>query len=306
MFRTIAVFLFALTIALVGGMACGSDDDGTLNESNAGPSPTDDDDDDDMGPVVDDDDDDDDTTDDDTGDDDTYEGDITSLWLVPEFVAEPRGTEIQYAANGYGVDGQEVYNVPVDWSIGDSEIAEIDENGLVTTLTNGSTLVTATLKENDQIAISGMLYVSGDVFVLDRNNGYVGVIDIYDDSVEDNYFIQDLQVTPTSMAIYNFHFLGIGYDSGAAGGIQNADLDPDNHVLLSQIALPPNQMPQSLTTVDWMRVYLTLPDTDSLAVIFQKGAGFGVTGYIYCRDDDRPTDAAFFDPFLVAAISRSE
>nr|HPM78249.1 hypothetical protein [bacterium] len=26
----------------------------------------------------------------------------------------------------------------------------------------------------------------------------------------------------------------------------------------------------------------------------------------YCRDDDRPTDAAFFDPFLVAAISRSE
>ncbi|HPQ67725.1 MAG TPA: Ig-like domain-containing protein [bacterium] len=306
MFRTIAVFLFALTIALVGGMACSSDDDGTLSESNAGPSPTDDDDDDDVGPVVDDDDDDDDTEDDDTIDDDTYEGEITSIWIEPDFIAEPRGTEIQYVANGWGAEGQEVHNVPVNWNVGDSSIAEIDENGLVTTLSNGYTLVTATLQENDQIAISGTLYVSGDVFVLDGTSGYVGVVDIYDDSVESNYFIQDLEATPTSLAIYNFHFLGIGYDTGTSGGVQNADLDPENHVLLDEIALPPNQFPQSLTTVDWMRVYLTQPDTDTLAVIGQQGANFGITGYIYCRDDDRPTDAVFFDPFLVATISRSD
>ena len=55
-----------------------------------------------------------------------------------------------------------------------------------------------------------------------------------------------------------------------------------------------------------MRVYLTQPDTDTLAVIGPQGVNFGVTGYIYCRDDDRPTDAVFFDPFLVAAISRSD
>ena len=161
-------YLFAVLAALAlaafsTGCATGDDDD---NDDNA---PVDDD-------SVDDDSQDDDSQDDDVQDDDAVDDDSTPddsyINVDPWAEMLPAGTTQAFTAAGQ-IDGEAV-STGFTWSIEDTGIATVDENGLVTAVAAGVTTLTAAIGD---VAGEATVLVGPDVYVIDVVTGFLMGID---------------------------------------------------------------------------------------------------------------------------------
>ncbi|MDP8225504.1 MAG: hypothetical protein P9L99_19240 [Candidatus Lernaella stagnicola] len=306
------LILVALLALLLVVFACGGGDSGTLNDSlddpdagadddNGGsPSPGDDDDD-TSG--------DDDTGGDDDDDDTPFEGDLTELFIKPEFTAEPVGFEIGYGANGRDTAGNDVNNVPVDWSIADTAIASINTDGVATTLSNGKTLVQASwynVGNGETITASANLWVTGDVFVVGQG-GRIALLDVGNDTETANYLGTTLDGELQSMTIM-YDSYGAIVSLAEQGYVSLFDLDPDDVKEVSNVTLLPAHIGvEAIENND--NLYIVENTNHDLSIfrpLEDNWENSYMAGMILLNDLSYPTDVGVNDVFLLALGSNTE
>lgn len=302
----ILIFLLIASL-MVFGLACGSSDDGTLADSTGDPDPLTDDDDDDL-PIGDDDATDDDTTGDDDDDDTPFVGDLTELFVVPPLAVEPIGHTSEFQANGRDTSGNDVSNVPVDWSLSDTTVAEIDQDGIATGTANGKVTVTATWVnpgDGNTLTATAELWVMGDVLVVD-GNGKLGLIDIGTNTSDADYLGIAIDGTPQSVSIVHEQ-LGTLVVQGDQSYASLFDLDPDAVAHLGDTALNSNHHGTASVTHE-ENVYIVEPSTHNLSIFNPSSddpAASSMGGLILLNDLSYPSDIVVNEAFMVALGSNS-
>ncbi len=219
---TLLVALAALTLAAVPFLGCTGDDDD--DDDNAG----------------DDDQNDDDAADDDSADDDTQTDDDTdedSLTLTPDTQIVPAGTAFALAAEAT-VDGETVTD-GFTWTSGDTAVATVDEDGVVTGVAAGQTTITAALGD---LSATADVKVGADVFVMDNLGGLLMAIDRGSETAVADYLgdtigavLNDVRVSPEAGVIYLVDSGDFG--AGITGGEKLILVDPFDENATQEITL---------------------------------------------------------------------
>ena len=306
--------LTAIVIIFLVAFACADNDDGTLDDSLDNPDATDDDTD-NPNPPPSDTDDDDDSGDDDSGDDDDddddtpFEGDLLELFISPELAVEPAGFPVQYLASGRDEYGNDVSNVPVDWSSADTSIATIDADGLAMTVANGKTEITGTWENpgnGNTLTASVELWVMGDVLVLGADSR-LALLDISDGSSQNNYLQETLSGQANSLTLVHDQF-GVLVMEDALSYVGAYNLDPDAIGMVAEVNLPMNHV-GTASIENEGSVYIVEPSTHSLSLfhpLLEAWENSFMGGLILLADGAWPSAIGSNNDFLLALGSRTE
>ncbi|MCB9487538.1 MAG: hypothetical protein H6684_02265 [Deltaproteobacteria bacterium] len=279
-----------MTLALMGS-SCGGDGDqsvgggsGAVNSDNE---------DDDVTPNPDDDDDDD-TEDDDTDDEPEDPIETEDDWVLkvdPYVQAAVPGDELQYRATIERPDEPNIDDPPVFWTLSNTDLAEIDEDGLVTVKDYGNVVircVTNNVEGTPTLEAEVKLYIQADILVLDRKNSRMATIDYSSDNVVDNYFAPDsIPKKPIEAKVAGDRIFIIG-DGNGTGVIVKGDLpeNPSSTKKGNFINATLGGIPGSFDLVGSVRAVISMPTLD--VVLGYNMDGASIEGYIIMPQASTP------------------